>query len=124
MGAATLADRYSNDRFLPDKAIDLVDEAASRLRMEIDSMPAEIDEATRLLTRMQIEATALAQETSPDSKERLFKLRKEIPDREEEDNRLKAQWQSETESLSGLKPLDVEHESQHTPHEHTFTETH
>ena len=59
IAAATLSDRYINDRFLPDKAIDLVDEAASRLRMEIDSMPAEIDEATRQLTRMQIEATAL-----------------------------------------------------------------
>ncbi len=71
IAAATLSDRYISDRFLPDKAIDLVDEAASRLRMEIDSMPAEIDEATRQLTRMQIEATALAKETSPESKERL-----------------------------------------------------
>ncbi len=68
IAAATLSDRYISDRFLPDKAIDLVDEAASRLRMEIDSMPAEIDEATRQLTRMQIEATALAKETMPRAK--------------------------------------------------------
>ena len=83
IAAATLSNRYITDRFLPDKAIDLVDEAASRLRMEIDSMPAEIDEATRQLTRMQIEATALSQETSADSKERMQKLRREIADREE-----------------------------------------
>ncbi|MCA9066867.1 MAG: AAA family ATPase, partial [Planctomycetaceae bacterium] len=69
IAAATLSDRYISDRFLPDKAIDLVDEAASRLRMEIDSMPAEIDEATRQLTRMQIEAAALEKETSEDSRE-------------------------------------------------------
>src|SRR5207244_6342622 len=97
IAAATLSDRYISDRFLPDKAIDLVDEAASRLRMEIDSMPAEIDEATRQLTRMQIEATALAQESSADSKERLQNLRREIADREEEVTRLKAQWESEKE---------------------------
>ena len=120
IAAATLSDRYISDRFLPDKAIDLVDEAASRLRMEIDSMPAEIDEATRLLTRMQIEATALAQETSPDAKERLYKLRKEIADREEEVNRLKAQWQSEKESLSGLKPLAEEIEALRTAYEQAF----
>lgn len=120
IAAATLSDRYISDRFLPDKAIDLVDESASRLRMEIDSMPAEIDEATRQLTRMQIEATALAQETSADSKERLKKLRKEIADREEEVNRLKAQWQAEKEALSGLKPLSEEIESLRTAYEQAF----
>ncbi len=120
IAAATLSDRYISDRFLPDKAIDLVDEAASRLRMEIDSMPAEIDEATRQLTRMQIEATALAQETSADAKDRLYKLRKEIADREEEVNRLKAQWQSEKESLSGLKPLAEEIESLRAAYEQAF----
>src|SRR6185295_401333 len=98
IAAATLSDRYINDRFLPDKAIDLVDESASRLRMEIDSMPAEIDEATRQLTRMQIEATALSQEPSSESRERFQQLRRQIADREEEVNRLKAQWQSEKES--------------------------
>ncbi|RPI75716.1 MAG: AAA family ATPase, partial [Planctomycetaceae bacterium] len=105
IAAATLSDRYIADRFLPDKAIDLVDESASRLRMEIDSMPAEIDEATRQLTRMQIEATALSQESSADSRERMQKLRREIADREEEVNRLKARWQAEKEALSGLQPL-------------------
>lgn len=120
IAAATLSDRYISDRFLPDKAIDLVDESASRLRMEIDSMPAEIDEATRQLTRMQIEATALTQETSADSKDRLQKLRREIADREEEVNRLKVQWQSEKESLSGLKPLSQEIEALRTAYEQAF----
>lgn len=120
IAAANLSDRYISDRFLPDKAIDLVDEAASRLRMEIDSMPAEIDEATRQLTRMQIEATALTQETSADSKDRLQKLRKEIADREEEVNRLKAQWQSEKESLSGLRPLTEEIDSLRMAYDQAF----
>jgi ATP-dependent Clp protease ATP-binding subunit ClpB len=120
IAAATLSDRYISDRFLPDKAIDLVDEAASRLRMEIDSMPAEIDEATRQLTRMQIEATALAQETSADSKERLQKLRKEIADREEEANRLKAKWQAEKESLASVQPLREELDSLRTAYEQAF----
>ena len=105
IAAATLSDRYISDRFLPDKAIDLVDEAASRLRMEIDSMPAEIDEATRQLTRMQIEATALAQESDADSRERLVALRRQIADREEEVSRLKARWQSEKSALSKLQPV-------------------
>src|SRR5439155_658807 len=84
IAAATLSDRYIADRHLPDKAIDLVDEAASRLRMEIDSMPTEIDEATRQLTRMQIEATALSQEKGTESKERLATLQRQIADREED----------------------------------------
>jgi ATP-dependent Clp protease ATP-binding subunit ClpB len=109
--AATLADRYIGDRFLPDKAIDLVDEAASRLRMEIDSMPAEIDQATRQLTRMQIEAAALAEEAeeaddanSP-GHQRLEELRRQIADRDEEVTRLKAQWESEKAVLGQLQPL-------------------
>src|SRR5262245_50463739 len=105
IAAATLSDRYINDRFLPDKAIDLVDEAASRLRMEIDSMPAEIDEATRQLTRMQIEATALGRETSSDSKQRLDELKRQIADREEEVNSLKARWESEKQALAQRQPL-------------------
>jgi ATP-dependent Clp protease ATP-binding subunit ClpB len=108
IAAATLSDRYINDRFLPDKAIDLVDEAASRLRMEIDSMPVEIDEASRLLTRMQIEAAALSRETSPESRERLADLRRQIAEREEEVNRLKARWQAEKEAISGLAPVKEE----------------
>ena len=110
ISAATLSDRYISDRFLPDKAIDLVDEAASRLRMEIDSMPAEIDEATRQLTRMQIEAAALDKETSAESKDRLAELRRQIADREEAANSLKARWQAEKDTISRLKPLqeDIE----------------
>ncbi len=105
IAAATLSDRYINDRFLPDKAIDLVDESASRLRMEIDSMPTEIDEATRQLTRMEIEAAALATETSAESKERYGELKAQLADRKEQVDRLKAQWQAEKSALSGLKPL-------------------
>lgn len=120
IAAATLSDRYISDRFLPDKAIDLVDEAASRLRMEIDSMPAEIDEATRHLTRMQIEATALAKETSPESKERLNDLKRQIADREEEVNSLKARWETEKASLSQLKPLQEEIDRLRTEFEQTF----
>ncbi|VAX42073.1 ClpB protein [hydrothermal vent metagenome] len=105
IAAATLSDRYISDRFLPDKAIDLVDEAASQLRMEIDSMPAVVDEATRQLTRMQIEAAALTKETSPESQERLAELQRQIANREEETNQLKARWQAEKETLSQLKPL-------------------
>ena len=120
IAAANLSDRYIADRFLPDKAIDLVDESASRLRMEIDSMPAEIDEATRQLTRMQIEATALAQETSADAKDRLQKLRREIADREEEVNRLKARWQAEKEALGGVQPLKEEIEGLRTAYDQAF----
>lgn len=122
ISAATLSDRYIADRFLPDKAIDLVDEAASRLRMEIDSMPAEIDEATRQLTRMQIEATALAKETSPESQERLGDLKRQIADREEEVNSLKARWETEKASLSQLKPLQEEIDQLRTEFEQTFAQ--
>ncbi|MSR60647.1 MAG: ATP-dependent chaperone ClpB [Planctomycetaceae bacterium] len=120
IAAVSLSDRYIADRFLPDKAIDLVDEAASRLRMEIDSMPAEIDEATRQLTRMQIEATALTQETSPDSKDRLQKLRREIADRAEEVNRLKAKWQAEKEALARVVPLREEIDSLRMAYDQAF----
>ncbi len=120
IAAATLSDRYINDRFLPDKAIDLVDEAASRLRMEIDSMPAEIDEATRQLTRMQIESQALARETSSEAKQRLAELKKQIADREEEVNALKARWQAEKDSLSQLQPLKEEIDRLRTTYDQAF----
>ena len=120
IAAATLSDRYISDRFLPDKAIDLVDEAASRLRMEIDSMPAEIDEATRQLTRMQIEAAALAKETSPESQERLKELKRQIADREEEVSSLKARWEAEKAELSQLKPLQEEIDRLRIEFEQTF----
>ena len=122
IAAATLSDRYINDRFLPDKAIDLVDESASRLRMEMDSMPAEIDEATRQLTRMQIEAAALAQESSADSKARLQDLRRQIADREESVNALKTRWQIEKEALSSIRPLKEEIESLQVAYDQAFTQ--
>ncbi|MEQ9406478.1 MAG: ATP-dependent chaperone ClpB [Fuerstiella sp.] len=121
IAAATLSDRYISDRFLPDKAIDLVDEAASRLRMEIDSMPAEIDEATRLLTRMQIEAAALEKETSEDSRERLSELRRQIAENEESTNQLKAKWEVEKAAISGLKPLKEEIEQLRTVYTQAFS---
>ena len=121
ISAATLSDRYINDRFLPDKAIDLVDEAASRLRMEIDSMPVEIDEATRNLTRMQIEAAALATEKSAESRERHEELKREIAEREEKVNALKARWQAEKDVLSGLKPLQEKIDQLKQEYERAFS---
>ncbi len=121
ISAATLSDRYINDRFLPDKAIDLVDEAASRLRMEIDSMPTEIDEATRNLTRMQIEAAALATEKSAESRERHEQLKKEIADREEKVNALKGKWLAEKEILSGFKPLQEELDKLRVEYDRAFS---
>ena len=122
IAAATLSDRYISDRFLPDKAIDLVDEAGSRLRMEIDSMPVEVDEATRELTRMQIEAQALASESSADSKQRLEDLRRKIADREEDVNQLKARWETEKQALSGVQPLKEEIDGLRTEYERVFNQ--
>ncbi|MHC4880313.1 MAG: ATP-dependent chaperone ClpB [Planctomycetota bacterium] len=120
IAAASLSDRYISDRFLPDKAIDLVDEAASRLRMEIDSMPVEVDEATRELTRMQIEAQALEQETSADSRERLQTLRREIAEREEHVNQLKARWETEKASLTSMQPFKEQIDQLRTEYEQAF----
>lgn len=122
IAAATMSDRYINDRFLPDKAIDLVDESASRLRMEMDSMPAEIDEATRQLTRLQIEAAALAQESSSESKQRLQEIRKQIADREESVTALKTRWQVEKEALTSIRPLKEEIERLRTTYNQAFTQ--
>ncbi len=122
IAAATMSDRYINDRFLPDKAIDLVDEAASRLRMEMDSMPVEIDEATRQLTRLQIEAAALAKESTADSQTRLQHLRKEIAEREESVKALKARWEAEKSALSGLRPLKEEIDKLRSAYEQAFSQ--
>ncbi|MFJ4658581.1 ATP-dependent chaperone ClpB [Nocardia sp. NPDC088792] len=106
VAAATLSDRYITSRFLPDKAIDLVDEAASRLRMEIDSRPVEIDEVERAVRRLEIEEVALAKETDEGSKQRLEKLRQELADDREKLNQLMTRWQNEKQaidSVSGLK---------------------
>ena len=119
--AAALSDRYINDRFLPDKAIDLIDEAASRLRMEIDSMPAELDEANRALARLRVEAKVLEQESSKEAGERLEELNREIADREESFTALKTRWEAEKAVLAGLKPLQEEIDALRTDRERAFT---
>ncbi len=105
VAAATLSDRYITSRFLPDKAIDLVDEAASRLRMEIDSRPVEIDEVERVVRRLEVEEVALAKETDDASKERLVKLRTELADQRETLNELSARWQSEKHAIDAVRDL-------------------
>ncbi len=107
VAAATLSDRYITARFLPDKAIDLVDEAASRLRMEIDSSPEEIDKLQRQVDRMKMEEMALAKETDPASVERLEKLRAELADREEELRALRSRWDLEKASLDRIGDLKI-----------------
>ncbi|MER7517156.1 ATP-dependent chaperone ClpB [Streptomyces sp. NPDC126499] len=105
VAAATLSDRYITSRFLPDKAIDLVDEAASRLRMEIDSSPVEIDELQRSVDRLRMEELALKNETDEASKQRLEKLRRDLADREEELRGLTARWEKEKQSLNRVGEL-------------------
>ena len=105
VAAATLSDRYITARFLPDKAIDLVDEAASRLRMEIDSRPVEIDELQRAVDRMKMEEMALAKETDPASKERLERLRADLADRQEQLTALIARWEREKAGLNKVGEL-------------------
>ncbi|WP_329134592.1 ATP-dependent chaperone ClpB [Streptomyces sp. NBC_01476] len=105
VAAATLSDRYITSRFLPDKAIDLVDEAASRLRMEIDSSPVEIDELQRAVDRLRMEEMALKSETDPGSVQRLEKLRKDLADREEELRGLNARWEKEKQGLNRVGEL-------------------
>ncbi|MBA2246365.1 MAG: AAA family ATPase, partial [Gemmatimonadetes bacterium] len=105
VAAATLSDRYIGDRFLPDKAIDLIDEAASRLRIEIDSLPQEIDEVERRITQLEIERQALQKETDPASRERLQRVESEISNLRERSSGMKAQWQSEKEAISQLREM-------------------
>jgi ATP-dependent Clp protease ATP-binding subunit ClpB len=99
VAAAVLSHRYITDRFLPDKAIDLIDEAGSRLRMEIDSMPAELDEVERRIMQLEIEREALKKETDKASKERLQKLEKELANLKEDKGRLTSHWQQEKEAI-------------------------
>ncbi|AHG90674.1 ATP-dependent chaperone ClpB [Gemmatirosa kalamazoonensis] len=108
VAAATLSHRYIGDRFLPDKAIDLLDEAASRLRIEIDSMPQEIDEVERRIIQLQIEQAALKKETDPASKERLAALERELADLRERSSAMKAQWQQEKETLGAVGRIKQE----------------
>ncbi|MGY4654336.1 ATP-dependent chaperone ClpB [Mycobacterium sp. URHB0021] len=105
VAAATLSDRYITARFLPDKAIDLVDEAASRLRMEIDSRPVEIDEVERIVRRLEIEEMALAKEEDDASKDRLEKLRAELADRKEKLAELTTRWQNEKNAIDIVRQL-------------------
>ena len=105
VAAATLSDRYITSRFLPDKAIDLIDEAASRLRMEIDSSPVEIDELQRSVDRLKMEEMALAHETDEASVERLSRLRTELADRSEQLNALLARWEREKTGLNRVGDL-------------------
>jgi len=105
VAAAVFSNRYITDRFLPDKAIDLVDEAAARLRTEIDSMPAELDETRRRIMQLEIEREALRKEKDPASKERLKKLEKELADLRSESDALTARWQAEKGAVQKLREL-------------------
>jgi len=111
VAAATLSDRYISERFLPDKAIDLVDEAASRLRMEIDSMPIEIDELERRRIQLEIEREALRKETDDASKARLEALEKELADLEEESGGLKQRWEAEKAAIAAIRATRSELEA-------------
>src|SRR6266849_414661 len=102
VSAATLSHRYITDRFLPDKAIDLIDEAASRLRMELDSMPTEIDQLERQIQQLEIEQSALKKEKDEASRERLKRLEKELANLKERANQLKAQWQNEKAAINAV----------------------
>jgi ATP-dependent Clp protease ATP-binding subunit ClpB len=105
VAAATLSHRYITDRFLPDKAIDLMDEAASRLRMEVDSKPEALDAIDRELLQKQIEAEALKKETDAASKDRLAKLQKDLADLQEKSSQMTAQWQAERDKLAGARDI-------------------
>ncbi len=111
VAAATLSDRYVTARFLPDKAIDLVDEAASRLRMEIDSRPVEVDEVERIVRRLEIEEVALAKEDDASSRDRLQRLRSDLADHRETLNRLTARWQQEKGGIDRIRGLKEELEA-------------
>jgi ATP-dependent Clp protease ATP-binding subunit ClpB len=102
VAAATLSNRYITDRFLPDKAIDLVDEAASRIKMELDSKPTELDQLDRQVLQLEIERMSLSKEKDPASKERLKRLEKELADLKERSRALTAQWQNEKASVNAV----------------------
>ncbi len=108
VAAAVLSNRYISDRFLPDKAIDLVDESAAKLRTEIDSMPSELDEILRRTMQLEIEREALKKESDPASKDRLAKIVRELADLKSNSSALQAQWQAETEAVQRLRGLREE----------------
>ena len=113
VAAATLSNRYISDRFLPDKAIDLVDEACAQIKTELDSMPAELDELNRRIMQMQIEEAALKKETDNASKKRLATLQKELADLKEEFTARKAQWDNEKNAVDNLSQLREQIEDVH-----------
>lgn len=115
VAAAVLSDRYIADRFLPDKAIDLVDEAAARLRTEIDSMPAELDDITRRIMQLEIEAAALEKEQDNASRERLDALLRQLQDLRSESDAMQAQWMSEKQAISRVR--DIKREIEEVRHE-------
>src|SRR5204863_1598613 len=102
VSAATLSQRYITDRFLPDKAVDLMDEAASRLRMELDSMPTEVDQLERQIMQFEIEQNAMKKEKDAASKERLGKIEKQLAELKEKSSQLKAQWQNEKAAINAV----------------------
>jgi len=114
VAAATLSHRYIADRFLPDKAVDLMDEAASRLRMELDSMPTEIDQLERQIMQLEIEQSALKKEKDEDSRGRLKKLEKTLADLKEQSTKLKAQWQNEKAALNAISVVNSQLEAAKT----------
>ena len=114
VAAATLSHRYITDRFLPDKAIDLIDEATSRLRIEIDSMPAEIDAIQRKITQLEIEREALKKEKDPASRERLEKLEKELADLKGQKEQMAGHWKKEKEAISKIREIKEKLESTKT----------
>ena len=111
VAAAVLSNRYISDRFLPDKAIDLIDEAAAKLRTEIDSLPVELDEVERRVMQLEIEREALRKETDPGSRSRLERLERELADLQEERHRLRTQWEHEKAEIQGGRSLKSELES-------------
>ena len=110
VAAATLSDRYITDRFLPDKAIDLIDECASKLRIEIDSMPTEIDDIQRRITQAEIEREALKKESDPASRERLSKLESELSNLKDELHEMKGHWLNEKELIQNIRAIKGEQE--------------
>jgi ATP-dependent Clp protease ATP-binding subunit ClpB len=111
VAAAVLSDRYVSGRFLPDKAIDLIDEAASRLRIEIDSMPTEIDEVERRIKQLEIERAALKKETDEVSKERLERLERDLADLQEQSSAMQAHWRQEKEHIDRIRDLKAQAEA-------------
>jgi ATP-dependent Clp protease ATP-binding subunit ClpB len=105
IAAATLSNRYISDRFLPDKAVDLIDESASRLRIELDSMPAEIDAVERKIMQLEIEQESLKKETDKTSKERRAKIKKELENLKDSSDRMKMHWSGEKEAIKGIQTI-------------------